>query len=118
LIWNLTTSIQLTHQCVEMFVVLHSESICIYNSPQNNEEDEETTNRRNPSHIQHLVLLVRDKHAKYSKEEKCKNPCPDKLGIHVQTRTFTRLACVEHAQENQNKDHNIQNSDKPHFSFR
>lgn len=103
---------------MEVFVVLHGKTISIYNSPQQDEEDEETTNRRHSGHIQQLILLVRDKYAEYSEEEKCKNPCPDQHGIYIQTGTFTRLACVKYAQENQNKDHNIENSDKPHFSFR
>jgi len=104
-------------ELVEKLLVLHSATVGIHNSPEENEDEEETGNRYHACHIQHLVEFVSDEYSKGREEEYGKNPSPNKHGINIQTRTFAAVASVKHTKENQDEDHNEQNSYEPHFSF-
>jgi len=80
---------------VEFFVSLHGITIAIYNSPEQDEEDKEHTDRYDGSHVKHLVKLVSNENTKYSEEEDSNDPGPDKDGIHIHLRTLAGVTCVE-----------------------
>jgi len=80
---------------VKFFVGLHRVTIAIYNSPKQNEEDEEHTNGYNSSHVKHLVELISNKNTKYSEEEHSNDPCPHQDCIYIHPGAFTGATCIE-----------------------
>jgi hypothetical protein len=98
-------------------MVLGRITIGINNSPKKDEEDEKGRDASYHSHIEHLIEFVSNKDSKYSKQEQCNDPSPNKDGINIESRSLARVAHIIPSHGNQDENHDIKNGNIQHFVF-